>query len=401
MFKRILKTIGFLVAAIAVVSVVNPFLAYRVKRYDPVDFGKYYEYSGVIGVHAPSHGGNESYEEIGRICDSLNLHFAVFVDTNSVALMKGTLEQRYGMTLMIPGVEIAERRTDERFLVIGDSIPILPGREITLDSALSDAVEKGGLVILGRTSQSTERDLIHDRRKKIFTGLELCNFNENWKSLFTIMQINKLFGAYLDYSIDPRTLNYIVRYPGDNIHEFDVLNRERKIFGVGAIGAHSVITLGKKRQGEFPTFESVFGLVHTVIVTTTPYNALYHHDREVTLDALRNGHAYVAFSGLEPARGFFFTAASANNRAIMGDSLKLDGTATIHITLPDSNDVEARLIRNGKVIGTYKDTGTATLTVNTTGQYRVEVFQKRLMLPFFMKRSYPWILSNPIYIYDN
>ena len=37
-------------------------------------------------------------------------------------------------------------------------------------------------------------------------------------------------------------------------------------------------------------------------------------------------------------------------------------------------------------------------TVNKPGVYRVQVFQDRIMLPFFRRRSFPWILSNPIYI---
>lgn len=401
MLKKILKTLGFLVAAIAAVSIVNPFLAYRLERYDPVDFGKFYEYSGVIGVHSSSSEGSNGYEKIGKICDSQNLYFAIVVDTSSVGLMTKTLGERYGMTLMIPGVEIAGPRSGERYVVIGDSIPVLPTKQITIDAAVSGAARKGSLVILGGTAQSVAKLPGHAQTDIDATAMDLYNFNENWKSLFSITQINKFIGAYLDYSIDPRTLNYIIRYPEKNIREFDMLNGERRIVGLGAIGTRSVITLGRDKQGQFPTYESVFRLIQTVIVTTTPYNALYHHDLEITLDALKNGHAYVAFSGLEPARGFFFTAASGDRHAMMGDSLRLDGTATIHITLPDSNDVETRLIKDGKVIRSYSDSGTATLTVNTTGQYRIEVFQKRLMLPFFMKRLYPWILSNPIYIYKD
>ncbi len=143
----------------------------------------------------------------------------------------------------------------------------------------------------------------------------------------------------------------------------------------------------------------MFKLVHTVIVTTTPYNALYRHDRELTLDALKRGSSYVAFSGFEPARGFLFTATSGSVEATMGDSLCLKGSATIRVSLPDSDYVETQILRNGTAIGTYENKGRTTLTVNAAGVYRVQVFQERIMLPFFIKRSYPWILSNPIYVY--
>ncbi|OYV86028.1 MAG: hypothetical protein B7Z63_04635, partial [Ignavibacteriae bacterium 37-53-5] len=131
------------------------------------------------------------------------------------------------------------------------------------------------------------------------------------------------------------------------------------------------------------------------------YNALYHHDRELTLDAIKRGNSYVAFPGLEPARGFLFTATSGNAEATMGDSLRLEGSATIRVSLPDSDYVETQIVRNGETIGTYENKGSTTLTVNTAGIYRVQVFQERIMLPFFIKRSYPWILSNPIYVYKD
>ena len=134
-------------------------------------------------------------------------------------------------------------------------------------------------------------------------------------------------------------------------------------------------------------------------MTKTPYSAQYSHDRDLTIKALKSGHMYIAFSGLEPARGFYFTATSGDTTGMMGDSLRLYARAQLRISLPDSNDVETRVLKDGKVIRKYENTASVSLDVKSPGIYRVEVFQKRTMLPLFLERSYPWIISNPIYIY--
>ncbi len=396
MRRKIFKTLGFILAVIAVSSVANPFLAHHTKRYDPVDFGKIYEYSGVIGIHTTFSDGTRSYAEVERICDAHNLHFAITTDVNTLKPLKSGFDKRFGMTLMIPAVQMSGDRGRERYLVIGDSIPQLPGKGIGLDSVLADARRKGSLVILDR-SGSREAAEGHE---KFVTGMELYNFNENWKDMFSLTGINKLIGSYLGYTVNEYSLNYLIEYPEKRMDEFDRLNMKRRVVGLGVAGAGSYDILGWRKDYYFPSYQGVMGMVHTVIVTRTAYNATYEHDRGVTLDALRSGHAYVSFPGLEPARGFFFTASSGDSVVMMGDSLRLTGKATLSIQLPDSSGVETQVLRNGKVIGSYHNVGSVGIAVSTPGEYRVQVFQRRMMLPFFMSRAYPWILSNPIYIYS-
>ncbi len=400
MLKRALKWMGLLLAAIAVVSVINPFMAYHVKRYASVQFGDYYEYSGVVDIRTTYSDGSDTYEQIGRICDSLGLHFAIVADTNTVEPLKAGLDKRWGMTLIVPAVEISGRHGNERFIVLGDSIPLLPGSGVSVDSVIDDASRKGSSIILAQSLGSATKPDLRAGDNEDLTGMEVYNFERSWRSMFNIFQINKLFGAYLAYSVDPRTLNYVLQYPQKEMREFDRLNELRKVVGIGALGARSNIEFGRNKSWHYPSYENMFNLVHTIIVTTTPYNALYHHDREITLNAIRKGNTYVAFSGLEPARGFLFTATSGDMRAIMGDSLRLIGEGTLRISLPDSVSVETQIVRNGEVVATYDKAGTTVLNIHSPGVYRVQVFQKRTMLPFFMKRSYPWILSNPIYVYE-
>lgn len=399
MLKRIAKYAGVLLAAILVLSILNPFFVYRVNRYDPVDFAGYYEYSGVIGVHTKYSNGGLSYADIGRTADSLNMHFIITTDANTYKAVRKSLERRYGMTLMIPAVEISANDGGQRFLVIGDSMPLLPGGGITVDSALADAKRQGSFIVACHYPDHSSEVTSSPDVGVSFSGMEVYNFSRDLSNMVSLTGVNKLFGAFLDYTMDPRTLNYLIRYRKNEMREFDKLNDSRKIVGIATTTLPPNNLLEKSGGVRFPSYESELEFVHTIIVTKTPYSAQYSHDRDLTIDALKLGHMYIAFSGLEPARGFYFAATSGDTTGIMGDSLRLDGRAQLRISLPDSNDVETRVLKDGEVIGKYSNTGTISLAVNSPGVYRVEVFQKRTMLPLFLERSYPWIISNPIYIY--
>ena len=124
MLKKSIKVIGFLIAAIIFTSIMNALLTYRTDREARVDFGKYHEYSGVVHVHTNYSDGSGTYAQIGRITDSLGLGFAIITDHNTVQPMKDNLAQRFGMTLIIPAVEISTDGEHGHFLVIGDSIPL-------------------------------------------------------------------------------------------------------------------------------------------------------------------------------------------------------------------------------------------------------------------------------------
>jgi hypothetical protein len=399
MIKKILKVLGVLVAAILISSIGNDLLTYRIERKAGVDFGRYHEYSGVIHIHTNYSDGSGTYSQIGRICDSLGLDFAIITDHNTVQPMKDNLASRFGMTLIVPAVEISTDGEHGHFLVIGDSIPLVPRNGVTSNLVFHDALKKKSIVILAhvfhpRSSLDWDNWDIGN-----FTGIELYNFDEGWRSTLNFFGINKLIATFIAQGFGPEALNYVLSYPDKEMRKFDDLNMRRKVVGIGSLDAHANIKFGKTLSWHFPSYASLFELVHTVIITRQPFDGTYHHDRELLLDAIRNGNMYVSFSGLEEARGFMFTATSDTDEVVMGDSLKVENSARLRVEMPDSNGVETQIVWNGQVIATYNNVGSIDLPVVHPGEYRVQAFQKRVMLPFFMKRAFPWILSNPIYIY--
>ncbi|MGO9482775.1 MAG: hypothetical protein ACLP05_13480 [Candidatus Kryptoniota bacterium] len=399
MFKRILKIIGAVIAATIILSIANDLLTYRVDRDAGVDFGKYHEYSGVINIHTRFSNGSGTYRQIGEMCDSLGIHFAIISDRNSVQPMKDSLARRFGMSLIVPAVEISADGENGHFLLIGDSIPHLPRSGITSDSVLHGALKQGSMVMLENAIHSFNGPDRDNSDAGEFTGIELYNFDEGLRSSLNFFGINKMIAACIVYGFQGEALNYLLEYPGKEMRAFDDMNMSRKVVGIGSLGAYSNIKLRKNSYWHFPSYQSLFDLVHTVIVTREQFNGLYHHDRELLLNSIRKGNMFVSFCGLENARGFLFTATADTNEVVMGDSLKAERSAILHIVMPDSDGVETQIVWNGQVIASYENAGSIDLPVLHPGEYRVQAFQKRVMLPLFMKRSYPWILSNPIHIY--
>ncbi|MGC8594724.1 MAG: PHP domain-containing protein [Candidatus Kryptoniota bacterium] len=398
MANKIAAWFGIIIGAILLVSIGNDLLTYHIEREAGVNFGEYHEYSGVIHVHTTYSDGSGTYQEIGEICDSLGLHFAIITDHNTVQPMKDSLARRFGMTLIIPAVEISTDGEHGHFLVIGDSIPLVPRNGISSDSVFNDAVRKGDMTILAHIYHPRKTLKWDNWNIGKFTGIELYNFDEAWRSNLNFFKINKLIAAVIVYIFQGQALNYILEYPAAEMKKFDQLNLSRKVVGIGSLDAHANVKIGRAVY-HFPRYVSLFNLLHTIIVTRTPFNGLYQHDRELTLKAIKNGNCFVAFTGIENARGFLFTAFSDTSRAIMGDSLKLTTAATLSVSIPDSDNVIAYIFKDGAIVKRVDNRGSIQLHTESPGAYRVVVFQTRIMLPFFVKRKFPWIISNPIYLY--
>ncbi len=254
MLRKTLRGIGAILAAIAIISVLNSIFAYHVSRYDGVHFGKYYEYSGVIGVHTSYSDGSGTYEEVGKICDSLGLHFAIITDNNTVQPLRDRMDKRSGMTLIIPAVEISANDGAGSFLVIGDSIPLLPGNGISADSVLRDAARKGSFVVLSHESETRTHAGMGEREKTGYAGMEIYNFDRSWKNLLGVFGVNKLFGTWIAGALDSRSFNYVIQYPEKEMNDFDRINRTRKVVGIGALGANSNIRIVRGTYWRYPSY---------------------------------------------------------------------------------------------------------------------------------------------------
>jgi len=114
---------------------------------------------------------------------------------------------------------------------------------------------------------------------------------------------------------------------------------------------------------------------------------------ETLLDALANGHSYIAFDLFGDSTGFTFTAENSQSRKIMGDEIELLDGVRLIVTTP----VAARvlLIKDGQVIRDEDGTPRKEFPINERGVYRVEAYLTQLGS---IVKDKPWIISNPIYV---
>lgn len=232
---------------------------------------------------------------------------------------------------------------------------------------------------------------------KGYTGIEIFNLDENCRDNLKIYHINRLFASLIAYKFNERSLNYLISFPYKQLEKFDELNMSRKVVGIGSTDAHSrkIFSTG------FPSYARMFNCVQTIIISRSPFDGQYYHDREIVLNTIRNGNSYVGFPVFGNVRGFLFTAFSDSSVAVCGDSLCIGKSVKMHIILPENKKCIIQIVRNGVIFKEFNNlySNNIDLEVIDGGVYRVQVVQERIMLPFLQKRRFPLILSNPIYIY--
>jgi len=148
-------------------------------------------------------------------------------------------------------------------------------------------------------------------------------------------------------------------------------------------------SLGPIRKTIFP-YKFHFQAINTHLFTEDPLSGDFDKDRQIVLEALRNGHLFVGYDLPAPTNGFKFTAQGMETNGLMGDEIKLNEGVTLQITLPKRT--ECHLIKDGEIIKTWTKREICTFIANEAGVYRVEVYL------YYLGARRGWIFSNPIYI---
>jgi hypothetical protein len=159
---------------------------------------------------------------------------------------------------------------------------------------------------------------------------------------------------------------------------------------IGGSDAHELpARLGPLHRTLFP-YEWHFRGINTHVLIPTPLSGEVENDRKMILEALGQGRCFIGYDLPASTRGFRFTANSLQGTAFMGDETSAEKGITLQIRLP--LPAECRLIKDGKLLKTWKKRETCTYITTEPGIYRVEVYIHYLG----MERG--WIFSNPIYV---
>jgi hypothetical protein len=218
-----------------------------------------------------------------------------------------------------------------------------------------------------------------------YTGMEIWNGFAEMK--YTVRNyLDALFYAFFPrfYPTGPHPMT---------LKRWDELmtTRRDKIVAVGGSDAHALhMRMGPLRKVIFP-YDFHFQAVNTHLIVDQELSGEdFNADRELVLNALRQGHAFIGYDIPAPTRGFRFTAQGRDQSVSMGDEIRIGSGVTLQIRMPLRT--ECRLLRDGQCIQTWNDRELCTHITNQAGVYRVECRIE------YLGRKRTWILSNPIYV---
>ena len=347
---------------------------------------------GVIHVHTRRSDGTGTPESVAAEAARAGLRFVVFTDHGDATRPPDPPVYRSGV-LCIDAVEIS---TEGGHLVaLG-----LPRAPYPLGGESRDVIEDvhrlGGLAIAAHPASARPSLQWGDWTSPI-DGLEWLNGDSEWRDE-NLWSLARVLLTYPGRRAE--TLATLMDRPDALIQTWDRLTLHRPTIALAGSDAHARI--GLRQVGEpydngaslpLPSYESVFR-TFSVGVTNVSLDGGAEHDAAAILQAISRGHAFSTVDGLAGPGALSFSASSGAHRASMGESLDLDGPATLHVAVQAPPHAELVLLQDGIPIATVDAAqGLSHEATSDRAVYRVEV-----RVPGAPGQPpVPWLLSNPIY----
>lgn len=345
-----------------------------------------------LHIHTNYSDGNASHRELAKIARCAGLDGIITNDHNIwVDEIEGYFGEGKDQIMVLVGEEIHDRALEppgNHMLAINAQKELLPFSKEP--QRLIDQINRsGGLSFIAHPVEDAlalfgEKDFSwRNWEIEQFTGIELWNQLSEFKSvttdLFTAI-INALFPKRMSLGPLDRTLS---------LWDELISSRGNPVVAVGGVDAHMLIKKFGPIKIKLYPYHHHFRSITTHILLPNPLSGKFIDDRNNIINALRQGHCFVAYDLPAPTEGFRFTAHNDNGTFIMGDQIKMTGGLTLQIRLPHRE--QCRLLKDGKMIKEWSDREVCTHITTEPGVYRVEV-----LIPFKGKLR-GWIFSNPIY----
>jgi hypothetical protein len=349
----------------------------------------YHEYVGNIHVHTNISDGAQSPREIAQIAETCGLDFIMLADhMNQAGRLAREHAGYHGEVLVIVGAELGSY--NNHYLAFGIEEKI-DDEGMTCQQKIDSVKAAGGLGFIAHPNDEgtnlVEEGTAYpwtDWNVERFTGIELWNFMSDWKAGIT----------------DVARALYWIRFPvqkltgprPETLARWDALCCKRRIVAIGGSDAHArPVRKGPLSAVIFP-YEKCFKAINTHIFARQKLRGRTVEDTAIILEALSEGRCYLANSLVAPPEGFnFYCRTPDGTRHPMGSCVRWQpGTELIA-----SAGARARidLVRHGEPL--TRSTGLGLhYRASAPGIYRVELRRKGLRGKLF-----PWIFSNPIYLY--
>lgn len=343
-------------------------------------------YAGAIHIHSTYSDGGGAVEDIVRAGQNAGPDFLILTDHDTIqARIDGYQGYHDGMLLLV-GEEV--NTSAGHLLALGVGRDVDQDGPLGLPPLIDEIAEAGGVSI---AAHPTGRRPWTDWTVEKMDGLELLNANSDWRDDSVLELLRAL--VFLPFLPD-EALNSLIDRPDEAIRLWMHRARRQPVTVIGSLDAHERIKLWGERYLAFPTYERMFGLIRTYVVTGRELTGDAGVDEGILVDAIRRGSCYVVLEGYEPAPGFSFELTMGEERLSMGASVGFREGERLHVTAPSSGPVRIRLYRD-EVPLIETEGHELFVEVPGPGVYHIEVYQLRGTL-LRGERQRLWIISNAI-----
>ena len=338
----------------------------------PAPRGRWTEVVGAVHVHTTHSDGAGSVDHVTAAARRAGLDFVVVTDHNTF------------------GAKPAEGYADDLLLMVGTEISTHAGHLLALGidepsyrfpptapDVLRDVAQLGGTAIVAHPT--SPRDDLRWKAEELpgGWGLEVFNGDTQWRLAPPLGLLSSLFV----YPLRSRhALARLLTRPAA-LELWDELLSRRHAAGIAGADAHT----------RLPSYESVLGVARNHLVLDAPLTGDAARDGGAIVDALARGRLFVGIDGMAATDGFFFVAERGGRTWTMGDTTGPHPALTLRAGGTDAAGARFSLLKDGAVLAT--GSGALEAPAAGSGVYRVEV-----SLPGW---DAPWILSNPIYVFDD
>lgn len=345
-----------------------------------------------LHMHTRYSDGSGLHKEIASAASKTDVDAVIVTDHNIlVDGFEGYYKEKRRKILMLIGEEVHDQARDpqKNHLLVFNANREMATYADDPQNLINQVRESGGLAFLAHPNDPeakafNETDISwEDWSVRNYTGIELWNALSELKTVVP----TKLHGAF--YAFFPA---FVASQPlAETLAKWDeLLSKGDKVVAIGGSDAHALhMSMGLLHRVIFP-YEFHFRCVNTHALLSEPLSGEAARDKSLIYDALAHGRCFIGYDLPAPTRGFRFTAQGRDGSVSMGAELPAKFGVTLQAKLPSNADV--RLLKDGRVIQTWKNKLSCTHITTEPGVYRIEAHRRHL------GKHRGWIYSNPIYV---
>ncbi len=362
----------------------------------PKQKAKLIDLAGAIHAHSTYSDGAGDVPTIMAGVAQAGADFLLLTDHNTQLPLRDGWEEKYAHSspFLLIGTEVT---VDKGAFILALDMPSdwEPTKAQKPQVAIDEVLTHGGLPLV-----SLPFDVKHpwrDWEATGYGGLEVLNFSTIARRHINLLSLAWLLPLYKWKGIMP-VLRALLTRPDQALDRWDGLTAggRRPMVGIGALDAHALMKIGKKKY-PIPSYADSFRAVMThVLLSRDDVSADPDRRKRAIYDALRSGNCYFSYDCLGSPMGFSFTGQNKTQKA----NVSMGGAAPIGTKLAAQSPEPQTLIRlfaSGKVIA-GSVTGQLEYVSEMPGAYRIEVYRYAARIGPFIFGARPWIFSNPIYV---